>query len=216
MRCRALVGALALACGAAACGGSSHRARSDSATTVTVAPASTTTPAPTVAPTTTTAQLPVRENAPSNPRENVPVVAIGTVVIPAIGLRHTVYQGIWLTVIDHGPGHWPGTAMPGQLGNAVFPGHRVTHSHPFIDLDRLHPGDEIRMEMHYGTFTYRVRDTVIVRPTDMWVTDQHQRGELTLIACHPKHSARQRIVVRADLVGAPIVPPAGAEPEVHA
>jgi sortase A len=144
------------------------------------------------------------------------VIQIGTVVIPAIGLRHPVYQGIWLTVIDHGPGHWPGTALPGEVGNAVFPGHRVTHSHPFRDLDQLHPGDEITMEMRYGTFTYRVRDTIIVRPTDTWVADQHQRAELTLIACHPKHSARQRIVVRADLVGTPIVAPAGSEPEVHA
>ncbi|HEX5615902.1 MAG TPA: sortase, partial [Acidimicrobiia bacterium] len=75
--------------------------------------------------------LPQPEAPPDDPYADVPIVPVGSVVIPKIGLDHTVYEGIWLTVIDEGPGHWPGSAMPGERGNTVFPGHRVTNSRPF-------------------------------------------------------------------------------------
>jgi hypothetical protein len=72
-----------------------------------------------------------------------PLVPLGEIRIPKIGLVHTVYEGVTLDVIDVGPGHWPGSAVPGQLGNAVFAGHRVTHTRPFRHLDQLVPGDEV-------------------------------------------------------------------------
>jgi sortase A len=140
------------------------------------------------------------EDAPTDPYADVPVVPVGTIVIPRLGLEHTVYEGVWLTVIDHGPGHWPGSAMPGGRGNTVFPGHRVTHSHPFRDLDLLAPGDEVVFRTPAGEFTYAVTSTQIVVPTDMWVVDPTEQPTMTLIACHPKHSARQRIVVKGALV----------------
>ena len=144
--------------------------------------------------------IPHPEHSPADDYARVPTTTMGTIRIPAIGLTHQVYEGVWLTIIDIGPGHWPGTAWPGAQGNAVFPGHRVTHSHPFLDLDKLRPGDEIFFDMPNGTFTYRVRETRIVAPSDIWVVDQHANAEVTLIACHPKHSARQRIVIKGDLV----------------
>ena len=144
--------------------------------------------------------VPKPAHSPENAREAVDVVRIGTIRIPKISLVHPIYEGVWLTVIDEGPGHWPGSARPGERGNTVFPGHRVTHSHPFLNLDQLSPGDEIIFEMTNGTFTYKVRETIIVIPSDIWVVDQHTDFEATLIACHPKHSARQRIVVKSDLV----------------
>jgi sortase A len=148
----------------------------------------------------TTVPLPVPENPPADPYAAVPVTQIGTIEIPKIGLSHPVYEGITLTVIDNGPGHWPGTALPGQLGNTVFPGHRVTHSHPFLDLDLLAPGDEVIFHMADGDFTYAVTGTQIVTPKDLWVVDQTREKTMTLIACHPKHSAQQRIVVKGKLV----------------
>jgi sortase A len=150
--------------------------------------------------TTTTVPLPVPEAPPADPYANVPVTQIGTIEIPKIGLVHPVYEGITLTVIDHGPGHWPGSAMPGHLGNAVFPGHRVTHTHPFLNLDLLAPGDEVIFHMADGDFTYAVTGTQIVTPKDLWVVDQTREKTMTLIACHPKHSAAQRIVVKGKLV----------------
>lgn len=196
---------LAAACNAA--GGHERGARHTVAGAATSTVAATTTTDPFDDPelhgyatTSTTVPLPQPAHSPTDPYAAVPVRQIGVIRIPKIGLVHPVYEGIWLTVIDHGPGHWPGTALPGGLGNTVFPGHRVTHTHPFLDLDRLRPGDSIIFEMPYGTYTYAVRDTIIVKPTDTWVVDQHRDHEVTLIACHPKHSAAERIVVQGVLV----------------
>jgi len=141
------------------------------------------------------------EALPENPREDVPVVGIGHMWIPALGFDHEIYEGVSLTVIDVGPGHWPGTPNPGGTGNAVFGGHRVTHSHPFRDLDMLNPGDQISFEMYDGTSaTYSVVEQFVVNPDAMWIVDPTPTNMLTLFACHPKGSARQRIVVRAELV----------------
>ncbi|MBV8160606.1 MAG: class E sortase, partial [Acidimicrobiia bacterium] len=54
-----------------------------------------------------------------------------------------MFEGVGLDVLANGPGHWPGTAMPGDNGNAVVAGHRVTHTHPFLDIDQLQPGDQV-------------------------------------------------------------------------
>ncbi len=145
--------------------------------------------------------LPQPEPAPKDPYAPTPIVQIGVIDIPKIGLVHPVYEGITLTVIDHGPGHWPGSAMPCQIGNAVFPGHRVTHSHPFLNLDLLSPGDQIVFRMPGRDCVYAVTGTQIVRPKDIWVTDPTPTPTVTLIACHPKHSAAQRIVVKGKLIG---------------
>ena len=94
----------------------------------------------------------------------MPVNQIGTISIPKIGLVHPIFEGVWLTVVDHGPGHWPGSAEPGQIGNAVFAGHRVTHTHPFLNLDQLAIGDKVVFDMPNGVFTYAVTSITIVLP----------------------------------------------------
>jgi len=165
--------------------------------TTTSQPGTTTTTAP---PTSTTEPLPVPEPPPADAYAPTPIVDIGAISIPKIGLNHRIFEGITLTVINEGPGHWPGTAMPGKRGNTVFPGHRTTYSKPFGDLDKLAPGDEVIFDMPDGVYVYQVRETIIVLPTDLWVVDQTETPTFTLIACHPKGSARQRIVVKGDLV----------------
>src|SRR3954453_3620310 len=129
------------------------------------APPATTTTAPRT--TTTTLRLPHPTPPPANPYADVPVRQIGTISIPKIGLVHPIFEGVWLTVVDHGPGHWPGSAMPGRRGNAVFAGHRVTHDHPFMDLDLLAPGDKVIFNMAHGTFTYAITSIKIVQPEDL-------------------------------------------------
>ncbi|HEV3365594.1 MAG TPA: class E sortase [Acidimicrobiia bacterium] len=138
---------------------------------------------------------------PVNERAKVPSAKIGEIRIPKIKLVHPVYEGVTLTVVDRGPGHWPGSAVPGQLGNSVFAGHRVTHSHPFRNVDKLVPGDEIIFAMPNGTFTYKMTKQEIVKPTDTWIVNPTQTATLTLFACHPPGSAAKRIVIRADFVG---------------
>ncbi len=152
-------------------------------------------------PTTTTVKLPRPENPPADPYAPTPIVQLGTIEIPKIALVHPVYEGITLTVIDHGPGHWPGSALPCGVGNTVFPGHRVTHTHPFLNLDQLAPGDKIIFHMPGKVCVYAVTGTQIVQPTDIQVVDSTSAAPVvTLIACHPKHSAAQRIVVTGKLV----------------
>src|SRR5687767_12843112 len=82
--------------------------------------------------TTTTAApaLPTPAIVPEDPYAYEPEIRLGTIEIPRLGLSDTLFQGVTLTSIDRGPSHWPGTALPGQLGNTVVAGHRVTHSHP--------------------------------------------------------------------------------------
>ena len=152
-------------------------------------------PAAAVTPRTKPVAPPADERAPS------PIVKIGEIRIPKIGLVHPVYEGVTLTVIDNGPGHWPGSALPGQVGNSVFAGHRVTHSRPFRNVDKLVPGDEIIFVMQNGTFTYKVTKQEIVKPTDTWIVNPTPTATLTLFACHPPGSAAKRIVIRADFVG---------------
>jgi sortase A len=183
-----------------------NRGDSVAAVTTTTTSSSTTTTLPPT--TTTTAPLPVPQPSPTDAYANVPITQIGTIEIPKIGLVHPIFEGVWLTVVDHGPGHWPGTAMPGALGNTTFAGHRVTHTHPFLDLDRLAVGDSIIFRMPNGVFTYAVTQTLIVDPNALWIADQTREKTVTLFACNPKHSAAQRIVVKGKLVSA--VPAGGA------
>jgi len=145
------------------------------------------------------AKLPHPDPPPSDPYAPGPIIQIGAIDIPKIGLLHPVFEGVTLTVIDHGPGHWPGSALPCQAGNTVFPGHRVTHTHPFLNLDLLSPGDQIVFHMPGHDCVYKVTGTKIVTPDALYVTDPTPTPTVTLIACNPKHSAAQRIVVTGKL-----------------
>ena len=133
--------------------------------------------------------------------------------IPDIGVDQIVVEGVSVEDLRKGPGHYPSTPNPGQAGNAAIAGHRTTYGAPFHRIDELDPGDPIFVTTIQGTFEYRVtenegpdglRGHFIVSPSDTWVLGQTD-GEnmLTLTACHPKYSARQRIIVQAELVGEP-------------
>jgi sortase A len=169
------------------------------ATTVATTAAATTTlveaPVPTAPPPPPTVGLPTPENAPADPNAPTPDVVHGTLALPTIGVSQPLHEGVTLTAIDRGPSHWPGTALPGQLGNVVVAGHRVTHTRPFYDLDRLAPGDPLVFTMADGsTWTYTLVSTEVVTPEAMHIVDQTPEYTATLFACHPKHSARERIV----------------------
>ena len=98
--------------------------------------------------------------------------------------------------IDLGPAHWPGTALPGQVGNTVFAGHRVTHDRPFRHIDTLVPGDEVIFTVNGARSVYHVTGSQIVNPEDVWIADQTPTATGTLYACHPPGSAAKRFVVR--------------------
>src|SRR5205085_4015146 len=133
----------------------------------------------------------------------------GRIAIPRIGLDHLTYEGIDLATIDYGPSHWPGTAMPGQVGNTVFPGHRVTHDHPFFDIDLVQIGDNVIFTNDAGKFTYQVTQTLIVNADETWIADPTDSPTMTIFGCHPKHSAKQRYVVKGALVKSERTAPSG-------
>jgi len=114
-----------------------------------------------------------------------------------------VVEGVRVVDLRNGAGHMPGTALPGQPGNAVISGHRTTWGQPFHELNELDPGDRIEVDTALGTSIYEVREIHVVAPTELWVTEPREGAWLTLTTCHPKFSARQRYVVMAELVFGP-------------
>jgi sortase A len=115
--------------------------------------------------------------------------------IPSIGLHQPFFEGVTLTAIDNGPSHWPGTPMPGHLGNVVIAGHRVTKTRPFYDLDLAQPGDELVFTMDSGQRHVYVLDRIeIVAADAVHIVGQSYGYRATLFGCHPKGSKQQRIV----------------------
>ena len=114
-----------------------------------------------------------------------------------------VVPGVRVNDLKKGPGHYPDTPLPGQLGNASIAGHRTTYGSPFFDLDQLAPGDELVVTMVTGDrFVYEVTGLQVVTAADSWVitTRDATVAELTLTTCHPKYTARDRLVVHSVLV----------------
>ncbi len=141
------------------------------------------------------APLPVPEPVPEDARAATPTVRHGMLEIPSIGLHQPFFEGVTLTAIDNGPSHWPGTPMPGELGNLVIAGHRVTKTRPFYDLDRAAPGDELIFTMDTGERYVYTLDRIEIVPADaVHIVDQSYGYRATLFGCHPKGSKRQRIV----------------------
>ncbi|HZM32528.1 MAG TPA: class E sortase [Acidimicrobiales bacterium] len=143
--------------------------------------------------------------------------AVARLRIPAIGLDKIVVEGVEVSDLKKGPGHYPSSPLPGQPGNAAIAGHRTTYGAPFNRLDELEAGDEIMVTTVQGSFRYEVREQLIVEPDQVEVLDDFGDDRLTLTACHPKYSARQRIVIVAALQGtaapAPETPPPSTAPE---
>lgn len=125
---------------------------------------------------------------------------LGRIRIPKIGVSAVFVEGTATADLRNGPGHYPGTPLPGERGTVGIAGHRTTYGAWFRRINQLDPGDRIELAMGYGRFTYRVERTRIVPPTALWVTHRVSYDRLILSACHPLYSAAQRIVVFARLV----------------
>jgi sortase A len=164
-------------------------------TTTTTAPGATTTTAPATPP--SSAAGTTAATSPPPPAEGDPVAIIR---IPKIGLDRVVVEGTDVPDLRMGPGHYPGTPLPGQLGKSAIAGHRTTYGAPFNRLDELVPGDRIELETVQGTFRYKVTEQQIVSPSQTEVLDPVPgKALLTLTTCNPKYSAAQRLVVQAKL-----------------
>jgi sortase A len=129
--------------------------------------------------------------------------------IPKIGVDVLVVEGTTPSALRAGAGHYVGTPLPGERGNVGIAGHRTTYGRPFNQLDRMAPGDEVKLETPFDIFTYRAVTTFDgqanphpVSPDDFRVVAKPPDANahwLTLTTCHPKGSARQRLVLRLEL-----------------
>jgi sortase A len=171
--------------------------------TTTTTTTTTTTSTTSTTSTTTTTELPKQSTEPiappSNPHGAENLGQLGSMSIPKIGVDAPLLEGIRLTTLDQGPGHWPGTAMPGEVGNVVVAGHRTSHEADFRHLDQLVPGDDVVFSTGAGVITYKVTGTHIVQPDAIWIVDPTDTPTATLFACHPLGSTAQRIVVNLEL-----------------
>ena len=147
---------------------------------------------------------------------------IARMTVPAIGLDKYVLEGVRIESLRSGVGRYRGTSSIGDVGNVAIAGHRTTYGAPFGRINELVPGDQIIFETPAGVATYEVMDPstslalwgrsvksmgsghVIVGPEDEFVLSDVGDNRLTLTACHPRFSAKERIVVIAKLVGDPL------------
>jgi LPXTG-site transpeptidase (sortase) family protein len=134
---------------------------------------------------------------------------IGEILIPAIGMDVVMVEGTGKGDLREGPGHWPETPLPGQGGNFVVSGHRTTYGAPFLKLNKVEVGDEIDLVLPYAVARYTVTRVIIVYPDEVEEVAQLGREQVSLAACHPLYSAKQRIVVQGDMVGFKLVEPQG-------
>ncbi|GAA2208504.1 class E sortase [Nonomuraea monospora] len=145
------------------------------------------------------------------PRQVLPGQALAMLRIPRLGrdYQYAVVEGVAADQLKKGPGHYPDSAMPGQVGNFVLSGHRTTYAAPFNEIDELERDDEIVVETPEARHTYRVTSQDIVKPDEIEVLApvpgkpdiRPIRAFITLSTCHPEYSAAERLIVYGVLKG---------------
>lgn len=130
------------------------------------------------------------------------LAVMGIVSIPKIDVDLMFVEGVTKQALKFAVGHMPGTGMPGEVGNCVIAGHRsYTFGEYFNRLDEVKVGDEILITMGKDKYTYKVYESFLVEPTEVWVTEPIENKKIvTLITCHPVVKATHRLIVRGELV----------------
>jgi LPXTG-site transpeptidase (sortase) family protein len=150
----------------------------------------------------------------------VPTPAEGTVVaklqIPSIDLSEYVVSGTAEGDLAKGPGHYVGSAAPGQAGNVAIAGHRTTNGAPFNRLGQVAIGNDIYLTTTTGErLTYIVSETPqAVSPGDVAVLDNFGDNRITLTTCNPEFSSSQRLIVVGELKQP--TPPVAVKAKSHA
>jgi len=96
---------------------------------------------------------------PGADQSGIPLgTGIANIYIPRLGRDYafTVVQGTDDASLEKGPGHYVGTALPGQVGNFAIAGHRVGKGEPFLNLDHLRSGDAVIIETAKAWYVYRI------------------------------------------------------------
>jgi sortase A len=158
-------------------------------------------------------------SAPAAPDFGAPRVAtapanavqFAVMYVPRFGADYvrSISEGVGTAAVldKNGIGHYPGTQMPGQVGNFAIAAHRTTHGAPFNKLATLQVGDKIYVQTTDGFYTYAFRGLEYVRPTGVGVLDPVPQSPgaaptdrvLTMTSCNPMFSAAERIIAYASL-----------------
>ncbi|MEO7124442.1 MAG: class E sortase [Lacisediminihabitans sp.] len=144
--------------------------------------------------------------APIVPAVQKEATKFAIMYIPRFGSDYArqIAEGVSTTdVLDKGIiGHYPGTQMPGAIGNFAVAGHRTTHGAPFHEIADLRVGDKIYVQTADGYFTYDFRGLEYVRPTGIGVIDPVPQSPgvaptdriLTMTSCNPMFYSSERII----------------------
>jgi len=124
---------------------------------------------------------------------------VGRLTILSANINHYVVFGVEDEKLEYGPGYIVGTSLPGTGGNFAIAGHRTTYGAPFGNLDRVQLGETIIFQTNTNEYKYKVVDVQIVSPTDNFVLENFGDDRITLTTCHPKFSAKQRLIVVGQL-----------------
>ena len=123
--------------------------------------------------------------------------AVGRLSVPRLDLNAIVVEGTDSATLTKGPGRYTKSYVPGEGELIYIAGHRTTYGAPLARIDRLREGDEVRLEVPYGTFVYRVSSHVIVPASDIERLESSGREEIAFQACHPRFFATERYIVYA-------------------
>jgi LPXTG-site transpeptidase (sortase) family protein len=124
----------------------------------------------------------------------------GYLEIPTINLQQYVVSGTDEMSLQFGPGHYVQTNLPGSGGNVGIAGHRTTYGAPFNRLDLLEVGDTIFLNSGGNKYHYEIDEKIIVDANEgEYVLYNRGDDRITLTTCHPKYSARQRLVISGKL-----------------
>lgn len=160
---------------------------------------------------------------PNGGTSTIPLgTGIANLYVPRFGKDYawTIVEGVNDKDLEKGPGHYPGTAKPGETGNFAVAGHRVGKGEPFLNLDKLHPGDAVIIETKKSWFVYKVKGQArdisaadadgipgrqIVSPSDGQVVlpvpnkpgAKPTEKLMTMTTCTPKFTAAKRMIVYA-------------------
>ena len=137
-------------------------------------------------------------------RRGTGVRGIARLIIPKIAVNVIVVEGVTLERLAYGPGHYPHTPLFDEKGAAGIAGHRTGWGAPFFNLDRLSAGDQISVVTTRATYIYRMTASTVVTPSHSEVLEGNPRSkatqQLVLTTCTPKFTARNRLIVFADLI----------------
>jgi len=145
---------------------------------------------------------------PEGTRLVIPKISVDA---PIIFMQSSSNQDI-LETIKEGIAHYAGTAMPGRIGNMFVTGHSSfywwnggKYNQIFALLNRLSANDLVYVYHNGGMYVYKVRDSIIVKPSQTEVLNPTSTPTLSIMTCTPIGTNLKRLIVRADLISTPLV-----------